>query len=294
MPTGRTLNRSPHTLKCITGGLRDPEPGIPARFSLGECHSGRAFEATGGFWRLSDTTSSPFWDCCYRNTDTLSCGGRAEGGVGGWGVGVEAPSGIQPATLALLHLPVTSFAFMEYHTCVYATVPSRTRRPTGEMLVRGSEDGHEAAGPAGAAGGPGLSPVNKHNPEGLSRAERQGDARPAELYRCLFVEAYEERTLPQDLAPHGEHLNRCHNSNTVQGSSLASLFLPVRGCEVFGALLCVCHVNTLFRCFGVTDRKSPSCVVFVIEQRGTFSFSLSSVLYSFWKKREKKKTARTA
>lgn len=50
-------------------------------------------------------------------------------------------------------------------------MPPRTRRPAGEMLVRGSEDGHEAAGPAGAPRGSGLSPVNKHHPEGLSREE---------------------------------------------------------------------------------------------------------------------------
>lgn len=65
----------------------------------------------------------------------------------------------------------------------------------------------------------------------------------------------------------GGHLNRRHNSNTVQGRSLASLLPRVTGCEVFGALLCVCQVNTLFRCFDVTDRKSLSCVVFVIEQQ---------------------------
>ena len=71
------------------------------------------------------------------------------------------------------------------------------------MLVCGPEDGHEAAGPPGAARGPGLPPVTKHNPEGLSREERQADARPAELYRCLFREPYAQTTLPQGLAPHG-------------------------------------------------------------------------------------------
>lgn len=165
---------------------------------------------------------------------------------------------------------LTSLAFMEFRVCVYATVPSRPRRPTGEVLVCGSEDGHEATGPAGASRGPGLSPANKHHPEGLSREERQGDARPAELYWCLFVEPDEERTLspgPRSARVGGGHLNRRHNSNTVQGRSLASLLPRVAGCEVFGALLCVCQVNTLFRCFDVTDRKSLSCVVFVIEQQ---------------------------
>lgn len=45
------------------------------------------------------------------------------------------------------------------------------------MLVRGSEDGHEAAGPAGAPRGPGLSPVNKRHPEGLIREETEEEKR---------------------------------------------------------------------------------------------------------------------
>lgn len=37
--------------------------------------SRRAFEATGDFRRLSDTTSSPFRDCCYRKADIGGGGG---------------------------------------------------------------------------------------------------------------------------------------------------------------------------------------------------------------------------
>lgn len=69
------------------------------------------------------------------------------------------------------NIGVTSYVFLKYITCISTAVPSCTRRPAGEMLVRGSEDGHEAAGPAGAPRGPGLSPVNKHHPEGLIREE---------------------------------------------------------------------------------------------------------------------------
>lgn len=69
------------------------------------------------------------------------------------------------------------------------------------------------------------------------------------------------RLCPRALLHTGEHLIRCHNSNTVPASSLASMFPRVRGCEAFAAFLCVCQVNTLFRCFDVTDRKSLSCVV---------------------------------
>lgn len=58
----------------------------------------------------------------------------------------------------------------------------------------GSEDGHEAAGPAGAARGIGLPPVNDCYPEGLRSGVAAGDAAPAQYNWCLLVELHEERT----------------------------------------------------------------------------------------------------
>lgn len=69
------------------------------------------------------------------------------------------------------NIAVASSVFLKDLTCISTAVPPRTRRPAGQMLVRGSEDGHEAAGSAGAPRGPGLSPVNKRHPEGLIQKE---------------------------------------------------------------------------------------------------------------------------
>lgn len=69
------------------------------------------------------------------------------------------------------NLDVASSVFFKDLTCISTAVPPRTRWPAGKMLVRGSKDGHEAAGPAGAPRGPGLSPVNNRHNEGLIREE---------------------------------------------------------------------------------------------------------------------------
>lgn len=49
---------------------------------------------------------------------------------------------------------------------------------------------------------------------------------------------------PHGLSSHGASLNWWNKSKTTQPSPLASLFPRVRGRVIFGALLCVCDVNS--------------------------------------------------
>lgn len=142
----------------------------PGRFLLG------LFSHTTVLWgnnRLSEA--------CWRPPNgrfVLNCSGYEDlKGVRLRVASVRAPSvlngpGSGPRSgwaspLCRRNINVASSVFLKYITCISTAVPSRTRRPAGEMLVCGSEDRHEAAGPAGAPRGPGLSPVNKHHPEGL-------------------------------------------------------------------------------------------------------------------------------
>lgn len=127
------------------------------------------------------------------------------------------------------------------------------------MLVRGSEDGHEAAGPAGAPRGPGLSPVNKRHPEGLIREETEEEKGDQLDSTGAYLSTRMRKGLCSAASLH-TRLRRTGvtKSKPFHESSLASLFPRVRGRELFGALLCVCGVNTLFGCVGVTDdRKKP-------------------------------------
>lgn len=129
------------------------------------------------------------------------------------------------------------------------TVSSCTWRPAGKVLVCGSEDGHEAAGAAGAARGSGLPPVNDCYPEGLRRGVAVGGCRTSWILLVLISRTTRGKdfALKPRFTWGQRYLSLRNKKETIELSSFAISFLCVRVCDlwVFWALVVYCfyYVN---------------------------------------------------
>lgn len=167
--------------------------------------------------------------------------------------------GAQLATLALLHLLAHKKKHPSSTVCFLPQCHPARDGQRGKCWCVDQKTGMRLPGPLEPRGD--LDCHQLTSPALRDWARRRGRETPDQLNStgASLWNRMRRGLCPRGgFAPHGENTWTGVTTATPRFEEvlLASLFPPVRGWEVFGALLCVCQVNTLFRCFDVTDRKS--------------------------------------